>query len=49
MGQNIAITGVVGGEFNTGDTVTVTVNGVDSMHCRSAGHFSINVAGSDLA
>ncbi|WP_345974253.1 Ig-like domain-containing protein [Sulfurimonas sp. HSL3-7] len=49
-GQNIAITGVVGGEFNTGDTVTVTVNGVDSTGTvDAAGHFSINVAGSDLA
>jgi hypothetical protein len=28
-GATIAITGTVGGEFNTGDTVTITVNGND--------------------
>jgi hypothetical protein len=28
-GGTVAITGTVGGEFNTGDTVTFTVNGND--------------------
>ena len=49
-GQTIAITGTVGGEFNTGDTVTLTINGVTSTGTVDAlGAFSINVAGSDLA
>ncbi|WBX78511.1 gliding motility-associated C-terminal domain-containing protein [Tenacibaculum ovolyticum] len=49
-GTTIAVTGTVGGDFNTGDTVTLTVNGntftgaVDAL-----GNYSINVPGSDLA
>ncbi|WP_345974258.1 hypothetical protein [Sulfurimonas sp. HSL3-7] len=50
MESNIAITGVVAASSTQGDTVTVTVNGVDSTGTvDAAGHFSINVAGSDLA
>jgi hypothetical protein len=35
QGHTIAITGTVGGEFNTGDTVTITVNGNDLLLARS--------------
>jgi Ca2+-binding RTX toxin-like protein len=48
-GGNVAITGLVGGDAQVGDTVTLTVNGVDSTGLVQAGNtFSINVAGSDL-
>jgi hypothetical protein len=49
-GATIAITGTVGGEFNTGDTVTITVNGNDYFGTVDAlGVFSIDVPGADLA
>src|SRR5439155_2198 len=48
-GGTVAITGVVGGEANVGDTVTLTVNGVAYTGTVAAGKtFSINVAGADL-
>ncbi|MCV6606155.1 MAG: retention module-containing protein, partial [Porticoccaceae bacterium] len=47
---DIAISGTVGGEFNAGDTVTVTVNGnTYSGTVDGSGAFSIDVPGSDLA
>ncbi|MFZ2950031.1 MAG: Ig-like domain-containing protein, partial [Desulfuromonadaceae bacterium] len=46
----VAITGTVGGDAQAGDTVTLTVNGVDSTGMVQADmSFSINVSGSDLA
>ena len=46
----MAVTGTVGGEFTTGDTVTLTVNGSDITGTVAAdGSFSIDVAGSELA
>jgi hypothetical protein len=49
-GGTVAITGTVGGEFNTGDTVTLTVNGNTYTGTVDAGGlFSINVPGSALA
>ena len=49
VGVNIAITGTVGGDAKVGDTVTLTVNGVNSTGIVLADKsFSINVAGSDL-
>ncbi|HEY2336890.1 MAG TPA: Ig-like domain-containing protein, partial [Burkholderiales bacterium] len=46
---NIAVAGVVGGEVNVGDTVTLTVNGHAYTGTVAAGNtFSINVAGADL-
>ena len=49
-GGNVAITGTVGGDAAAGDTVTLTVNGVDYTGTVAAGNtFSINVAGADLA
>ncbi|WP_297443030.1 Ig-like domain-containing protein, partial [Sulfurimonas sp.] len=52
-GQNIAITGVVGGDAKVGDTVTLTVNGNSSYTGLVTDNgtnlvFSIDVAGSDL-
>ena len=48
-GTNLDVTGTVGGEFATGDTVTFAVNGTDySGTVDNTGHFSISVAGSDL-
>ena len=48
-GQAIAITGTVGGDFSTGDTVTLSVNGTDfTGTVDAAGKFSIDVPGSDL-
>ncbi|WP_405379751.1 gliding motility-associated C-terminal domain-containing protein [Maribacter sp. LLG6340-A2] len=48
-GANITITGTVSGEFNTGDTVILTVNGVDYTGIVDAGGlFSIAVPGSEL-
>jgi ribosomal protein L21E len=47
---NVTITGTVTGEFNTGDTVTLIINGVTTTGTvDSAGDFSIGVSGSDLA
>ena len=47
---NIAVTGTVSGQFNIGDTVTLTVNGKTFTGTVSAGgKFSINVPGADLA
>jgi hypothetical protein len=49
-GGSVAITGSVGGEANVGDTVTLTVNGVNYTGAVVAGNtFSISVAGADLA
>src|SRR5258705_403178 len=43
-GSPIAVTGVVGGEANVGDTVTLTVNGVNYTGVVAVGGtFSINV------
>ncbi|MDB5785147.1 Ig-like domain-containing protein, partial [Caballeronia mineralivorans] len=42
-------TGTIGGDVHSGDTVTLTVNGHAYTGAVSAGGFSINVAGSDLA
>ena len=48
-GGSIAVTGVVGGEANVGDTVTLTVNGVNYTGTVAAGNtFSINVPGAAL-
>ncbi|MDF4221867.1 Ig-like domain-containing protein [Maribacter sp. M208] len=47
--NDIAITGTVSGDFNTGDTVTITVNGTDyTGTVDSGGVFSIDVPGSEL-
>src|SRR4051794_19159143 len=47
--SNVAVTGTVGGDVQTGDTVTVTVDGVAYTGTVTAGHtFSINVPGSGL-
>ncbi len=47
---NITITGTVSGDFTTGDTVTLIINGIISTGTiDSAGDFSIIVSGSDLA
>ncbi|MBU2996462.1 Ig-like domain-containing protein [Cellulophaga baltica] len=47
---NITITGTVTGDFTTGDTVTLVINGVTTTGTiDSAGLFSIIVSGSDLA
>ncbi|WP_207562413.1 Ig-like domain-containing protein [Sulfurimonas aquatica] len=52
-GQNIAITGVVGGDVQVGDTVTLVINNVTSTGLVTDNGtnlvFSIDVAGSDLA
>uniref|UniRef100_A0AB33KSZ5 PA14 domain-containing protein n=1 Tax=Tenacibaculum sp. Pbs-1 TaxID=3238748 RepID=A0AB33KSZ5_9FLAO len=49
-GSTIAVTGTVGGDFNTGDTVTLTINGNNYTGTVDAsGNYSINVPGSDLA
>ncbi|MGJ8621084.1 MAG: retention module-containing protein, partial [Methylophilaceae bacterium] len=49
-GAPVAVTGIVGGEFNTGDTVTLTVNGNPYTGTVDAGgNFSINVPGAELA
>jgi methionine-rich copper-binding protein CopC/endonuclease YncB( thermonuclease family) len=47
--SHIAITGTTGGDVMDGDTVTVTVNGIDYTGTVASGAFSIDVAGSDLA
>ncbi|ABV85696.1 Cadherin [Shewanella pealeana ATCC 700345] len=49
-GEQIAIAGVVTGEFNDGDIVTLTINNVEYKGSVNAqGQFSILVEGSDLA
>ena len=49
-GQSIAITGTVGGDVQVGDTVTLTINGVEYSGQVLAGNtFSIAVQGADLA
>ncbi|NOU45325.1 MAG: DUF4347 domain-containing protein, partial [Methyloglobulus sp.] len=49
-GGTIAVTGTVGGDYNTGDTVTLVINGTTYTGTVTAlGAFSIDVAGSDLA
>ncbi|MGL6352172.1 MAG: Ig-like domain-containing protein, partial [Aeromonas sp.] len=50
-GQSIPVSGTVSGEFNVGDTVTLTVNGKDftGTVLGTDGRFTINVPGSDLA
>src|SRR5690606_33684281 len=48
-GGTVAISGTVGGEFNAGDTVTITVDGADyTGQVDASGRFSIDVPGSDL-
>ena len=47
-GQQIAITGSVGGDVQDSDIVTLTVNGTDFTGMVSGGTFSIDVPGSDL-
>ena len=48
-GATVAISGDVAGEFQAGDIVTLTVNGVDSTGAvLGDGSFTINVQGSDL-
>jgi len=50
QGSTIAITGMVGGEANVGDTVTLTVNGNTYTGAVAVGNtFSIIVSGADLA
>ena len=49
-GGTVAVTGNVTGDFQAGDIVTLSINGVDTTGAVSAdGSFSINVDGSDLA
>ncbi|MCK5647375.1 MAG: Ig-like domain-containing protein, partial [Gammaproteobacteria bacterium] len=49
-GGNVTITGSVGGDAKEGDTVSLTVNGVESIGLVAADFsFSIDVTGSDLA
>ncbi len=48
-GGTVAITGVVGGDVADGDTVTLTIDGVDYTGTVSGGAFSIDVPGSALA
>ena len=49
-GGTVAVTGNVTGDFQAGDIVTLTINGVNTTGGVLAdGSFSINVAGSDLA
>ncbi|MCD8431070.1 Ig-like domain-containing protein, partial [Tenacibaculum finnmarkense genomovar ulcerans] len=48
-GTTIAVTGTVGGDFNAGDTVTLTVDGTDYTGIVDAlGAYSIDVPGSGL-
>ncbi|MUH38264.1 Ig-like domain-containing protein, partial [Zobellia amurskyensis] len=49
-GADVAVTGTVTGDFNTGDTVTLTVDGTDYTGTVDAlGDYSIDVPGSALA
>jgi VCBS repeat-containing protein len=45
---NVAITGIVGADFENGDTVQLTINEKIFTGAVSGGKFSISVAGSDL-
>src|SRR5690606_34196545 len=48
-GGTVAISGTVGGEFNAGDTVTITVDGADyTGQVDASGRFSIDGPGSAL-
>ncbi|MGL5288854.1 MAG: Ig-like domain-containing protein [Aeromonas sp.] len=49
-GEQIPVSGKVSGEFNVGDTVTLTVNGKEfpGKVLDTDGNFTINVPGSDL-
>ncbi|WP_289041739.1 Ig-like domain-containing protein, partial [uncultured Zobellia sp.] len=49
-GGNVNVTGTVSGDFNSGDTVTLTVNGTDyTGTVDGAGAYSISIPGSELA
>ncbi|WP_209406433.1 S-layer family protein, partial [Pseudozobellia sp. WGM2] len=49
-GADVAVTGTIAGDFNTGDTVTLTVDGTDYTGTVDAlGAYSIDVPGSKLA
>ncbi|MEP0086368.1 MAG: Ig-like domain-containing protein [Maribacter dokdonensis] len=49
-GANVAVTGTVSGDFNAGDTVTLTVDGTNyTGTVDAAGDYSINIPGSALA
>ncbi|MDX8552805.1 Ig-like domain-containing protein, partial [Tenacibaculum sp. 1B UA] len=49
-GSTIPVSGMVGGDFNTGDTVTLVINGNSyTGTVDSRGNYSIDVPGSDLA
>ncbi len=49
-GADVAVTGTVSGDFNDGDTVTLTVDGTDyTGTVDAAGDYSIDVPGSKLA
>ncbi|WP_289042566.1 Ig-like domain-containing protein, partial [uncultured Zobellia sp.] len=49
-GGNVNVTGTVSGDFNSGDTVTLTVNGNDyTGTVDGAGAYSISIPGSELA
>ena len=49
-GADVDVTGTVSGDFNAGDTVTLTVNGnTFTGIVDAAGDYSIAVPGSDLA
>ncbi|ADV50090.1 Two component regulator three Y domain-containing protein [Cellulophaga algicola DSM 14237] len=47
---SVTITGTVTGDYTSGDTVTLVINGVTSIgNINSSGVFSIDVSGNDLA
>ncbi|MBT9190565.1 Ig-like domain-containing protein, partial [Zobellia russellii] len=49
-GGNVNVTGTVSGDFNSGDTVTLTVNGTDyTGTVDGAGTYTIAIPGSELA
>ncbi|MUH38352.1 Ig-like domain-containing protein, partial [Zobellia amurskyensis] len=49
-GADVAVTGTVTGDFNTGDTITLTVDGTDYTGTVDAlGDYSIDIPGSALA
>src|SRR5690606_23212230 len=49
-GASVDVTGAVAGEFNEGDTVTLTINGTEYTGAAADdGAWTIAVAGSDLA
>ncbi|MEP4881522.1 beta strand repeat-containing protein, partial [Maribacter dokdonensis] len=50
VAADVTVTGTVSGDFNTGDTVTITVDGTDYTGIvDAAGDYSIDVPGSKLA